>query len=172
MIMDHDDNQTINPGVDELNATLPRKVRLSDDARNLFGVAVSFIIVGAISLAVIYHIDAKQMRQREALRGEGRDAAGDVTAKGSSRGGVWVDYTFKVDGLAYKGTALLPRRHIDANVGGQIPIRYLPSDPSVSHPSEWEWSGVGHRPPFFYALFPRYGCRGVSDDLSRTRVGA
>jgi hypothetical protein len=151
--MDHDDSQTINPAIDELNAALPRKVRLSDDARNLFWVAVSFIVVGAISLAVIYHIDAKQMRQREALRSEGRDAVGDVTAKGSSRGGVWVDYTFKVDGLAYEGTALLPRRHIDASVGGQIPIRYLPSDPSVSHPSEWEWSTEWDIVPLLFMLF-------------------
>jgi hypothetical protein len=159
MMMDHDDSQTRDRGVEELNAALPRKVRLSDGGRNSFWGAVSLVVVEAILLAVGCQIDAKHMRQRGALRSEGRDAPGDVTAKGQSRSGVWVDYTFEVDGLAYQGYAVLPDdRRINPKVGGQIPVRYLPSDPSISHPSDWEWSaGWDIVPLIFMQLFPVLG---------------
>jgi hypothetical protein len=156
---DGGDRQTRDQELNRLNASLPRKVWMSDNASPLFLWAVMLILGGVIWFAVYYHFASEHIQQREILRREGRAALADVTAKGTSRSGVSIHYTFKVDGLPYQATAFLPDdRRIDPNVGAQIPIRYLPSDPSISHPSKWEWSAESDIvPDLFMIFFPGLG---------------
>lgn len=142
MTMAHDNNQTRNPTTEELNAALPRKVRLySDDARRLYWFVVFLLGSATIWFAYYCHHAFMQSKQREALHSEGREVLGEVTGKNQNRSGVFVHYLYEVGGIAYKGEAELPiNRHVDASVDQPIRILYLPSEPSVSHPSGWNWS--------------------------------
>lgn len=135
-------SQASSPIADDLNSALPRRVRLySDEAKRLYWFVVFLLGLATIWFAYYCHYAFKESQQREALHSEGRDVLGEVSAKDQSRSGVFVHYLFKVDGIVYQGNAELPTdRHVEANVGQPLRIRYLPSEPSVSHPSEWDWS--------------------------------
>jgi hypothetical protein len=154
-MMNDDDMQTKNQELGDINAMIPRRVALySEEARRFYWVIVAFIGSGILWFGYYSYYSVEQMRQKESLRIGGHDVLGEVVAKGTSRSGVFIDYTFNVNGVGYHGAVLLPNdRRIDPNVGQSIAIRYLPSDPSVSHPSGWERSGEWDLVPNLFMLF-------------------
>lgn len=83
----------------------------------------------------------KQIQQRAILRQEGRDAAGIVTATHAGHGSPIVTYAFKANGLNYSGKAEILNYRLVLHKSDSIDIRYLPTDPTVNHPADWEWSG-------------------------------
>ena len=135
-------------GPGELSGPLPRKVRLnlSDGGTriSLFAVLL-FFLAGSASLGW-YCFDAlTQMKQRDTLRTDGRDADGVVTGFST---GLWkpvvVEYKFKVDGLTYSGRAQEPKDSnnpgLMLNQSDSLVIRFLPSNPAINHPVVWEWT--------------------------------
>jgi hypothetical protein len=86
----------------------------------------------------------KQIQQRAILRQEGRDTVGSVTA-------------------THAGHEADP-----------IAIRYLPSDPTVNHPADWEWSGLETMdliPEVFMLLFTFSGSHSVGSLVPKSQVG-
>jgi hypothetical protein len=81
------------------------------------------------------------------LRQNGNEVLGQITEISGARS-VFVHYTFRVGGADYRGKIELDDavasssangRSRHASEGDQIPIQFLPSDPSVNHPRDWSW---------------------------------
>lgn len=138
---------------DELTGPLPRKVRM-----NLSGGGARFLLIlawccsvgGSSSLGWNCYHDASQYQIRAALRAGHREViVGDVTGFSYGRySPTNVYYAFTVDGRTYSGEATEPFGGMTGeplNKGGEIPIRFLPSNPTTNHPDGWEWS-----PGWFY----------------------
>jgi YD repeat-containing protein len=84
-----------------------------------------------------------------ALRSDGHDAVGVITKLrfGGKASMPSVSYTFSADGTAFTGRALLPSDvQVPLDEAGPIAIRYLPSDPTINHPADWEWSVLMEMP--------------------------
>jgi hypothetical protein len=153
--------------IHELNARIPRKVRL--DPGNA-GQIVAFILipllVGAAWFGAFSYYAVQRSRHREALSREGRDAIGKVTELSNGRT-CYAHYTFRVNEEDYWGRAALddqigptwPDGRIRyARVGEQIPVVFLPSDPSINHPRTFAWWSWWDFPPhLFMLMFPSMG---------------
>ena len=139
--------------LDEINARLPRKVRLSSSARTMLLVNLVFFGAGAIEFGLFFHTAIHETQQRDALHRVGRETLATITNKTWSRDGITVQYMFRDGDVGYEGQAQKASGRLDARVGEQIPIRYLPSDPSANHPSEWEWSAWDNLVPKLFVLF-------------------
>src|ERR1700754_367750 len=120
--------------LNEINAALPRKVRLySDDAHKLSWCVVIFLAVGAVWFCGYFPNIAKQTRQWAVLQRDGREAVGEIRERTRSIHATFIRYVFRVDNEAYQNTVELPSgRHIDLSVGDKILVRFLPSDPTVN----------------------------------------
>lgn len=138
----------------ELARALPREVRMSGYGRFL---SLFFTLLIASSVAMCFFMRrqiAAQSVGAEALRTQGVDANGEV-------GRLWregrsntpmVGYMFTAGTMRVRGESSVPEKlwpHVQK--AGMIPIRYLPSDPLVNHPAEWEESAGPLWIPF---LFP------------------
>ena len=127
----------------EINAGIPRRVRASDGTRKALWLGLFVLCVLVILMGGYVHSKIQEARHREALSKEGRDAAAMVTKIRPSRHGSWVYYGFRFGGAVYQGEINSDDMVWDAHVGELIPIRFLPSDPSVNHPTPWDlwvWS--------------------------------
>jgi hypothetical protein len=139
------DSESIIPS--ELLGQLPRRTRLSGDG--IWGVIALTIILAfpAFIACMAFNTWFQVNQTRDALRRESSEVAGVVTQIKYGK----VDrvyYTFVVDGRSYTGHSTMPRK-IGNNLRDSDPlsIRYLPSNPSVNHPAEWEdsesiWLGI------------------------------
>lgn len=125
----------------ELARALPRETQLS--RRGIFMAALAAILlVAAIPLFLFLRDQGtKQRAQTEALRTQGRDATGEITRlwhRGRSSTPM-VSYAFTADEVRIHGEASVPGKLWDGmQKAGFIPIRYLPSSPTVNHPAAWE----------------------------------
>lgn len=127
----------------ELLGPLPRRVQMnSANASAMVVVAVLFLGVGGVMVGSACQGILTQTRQRTALRQEGRNTVGKVTATHAGHGSPTVTYAFEANGLNYSGKAELTNYHLIFHESDQIAIRYLPTDPTVNHPADWEWSGL------------------------------
>jgi hypothetical protein len=134
--------------VRELNAMIPRKVSLNPDGGYALVVFVTiFLGIGAIWFGALSYSAMQQSRHREALIKGGREAMAKVIELTNSRT-IHVRYTFRSGGADYEGEAELDDQHEPrwpdgrtkyVREGDQIPIMYLPSDPSINYPSSWAW---------------------------------
>jgi len=125
----------------EVQQELPRKIRLA--GRGVYyllgSVAVSVLI---LTLAVmVFSKTAKDVRNGRELASGGQLAyTGDVQAGGPHLATVY--YSFIYDGTLYRGEALLPQRFLtkidDYNKSGNFPVLFLPGDPSINHPYDWQ----------------------------------
>lgn len=127
----------------ELNGPLPRRVQMnSTNASAMVVVVVLCLGVGGVMVGSACQGILTQARQRTALRQEGRNTVGKVTATHAGHGSPTVTYAFEANGLNYSGKAELTNYHLIFHESDQIAIRYLPTDPTVNHPADWEWSGL------------------------------
>jgi hypothetical protein len=138
----------------ELRGPLPRRVQMNSPNAS-FVLVVVVVCLGLGSIAVGYDCFSilKQIGQRTDLRRDGRDTVGRVSAMHSGRGGSTVRYTFTANGTNYLGKAQMPNYRLVLHESDQIAVRYLPSDPTVNHPADWEWSGLTDVIPEALALF-------------------
>jgi hypothetical protein len=94
----------------------------------------------------------RQIEQRRILRVDGRDTVGSVTATHAGHGPPTVTYAFKVNERNYSGKAEISDYRVVLHVSDLIAVRYLPSDPGVNHPADWEWSNEGDLIPEVFIL--------------------
>jgi hypothetical protein len=129
----------------ELSGPLPRKVQMSDgDARHLLVIVLLFFVGGSIILGWSLYNGFTNFQRRAVLRSDGREVVGEVTGFSYPRyAPMSVVYRFTVDGRDYSSLATEPATPgpgTSFDKGDKIPIRFLPSDPAINHPSAWEWS--------------------------------
>jgi len=129
---------------DELAGPLPRKVEMdSTGALFLWIVVLIFVVGGAISCGWFVFDSNKQIRQRAALRSDGREVVGVVTGLPTGRGTESVKYSFTFKGKDFSGEARIPgHAGIVLHEQDRIVIRFLPSNPAINHPDAWEWSAL------------------------------
>lgn len=145
------------PSIREINAMIPRKVRLDPDGGyTSLVIALIVLCVGAVWFGGASYYYIQQARHRDALNREGREGIANITEIHIGRHSTSVYYTFRLSDAVYQGKAQFPEgRYLDVHVGDQIPILFLPSDPSVSHPSGWAWwSWWDLGPHIFMLIFP------------------
>lgn len=167
------------PSIHELNAMIPRKVRLDPDGGYA---AVAFMLI-AMSIgvtwfgALAYH-SLRESQNRDALNREGRPMIATVTKLVSGRHDVYARYAFHVGDGSYEAETRLeyqrePRwpdgRTKYVRAGDQLLVQYLPSDPTVNHPSGWVWWLPWDVIPHLFALlFPAAGI-GILASMLRER---
>lgn len=153
--------------VRELNAMIPRKVRLDPDG-GYMAAAIALLLLGfgVVSFGGLAYYLVQQSRHREALIRGGREAMAKVT-KLTNGHTTYARYTFRFGGADYNGEAELDDQHEPrwpdgrtkyVREGDQITILLLPSDPSINYPSGWAWWSLWDLPPhLFLLLFPGIG---------------
>jgi hypothetical protein len=126
----------------ELSGSGPREVRLSAGGKVLAFVA-ALMFGGAIASGVgLTRVAARQETERKSLRAAAVEVQAVVTRHwrtGGKSDTPKIAYEFEYAGHTYHGSARAPRRIWGAlSVGASIPIRFLPSNPELNHPAEWE----------------------------------
>jgi hypothetical protein len=123
---------------DELRQNVPRKVRLA--GRGLYYIIGTLIVSGAfLALVIALSVgDAKLAKQDKQLADAGRMTYTDDVFRS---GGI-VFYSFRFDGETYHGKVSVPqeyRARVDRyHQSGSFPILFLPSNPSISRPYDWQ----------------------------------
>lgn len=130
----------------------PRDVRLA-------GAGVALVILAAVmfagAIAAIVGLGAvsnNQAEDRRLLRVEGRDAEARITRlwrERSKENSPMVAYEFEWDGRTYAGRSRLPLRMwrtLDA--GSTMAVRFLPGNPKLNRPRDWEASALPAWLPF------------------------
>lgn len=147
--------------VREINAMIPRKVRLDPDGGYKAAAIVLLLLgFGMVWFGGLTYFLAQQSWHREALDRGGREAVAKVT-KLTNGHTTYARYTFRFGDADYKGEAELDDQHEPrlpdgrtkyVREGDQITILLLPSDPSINHPSGWAWWSLWDVPPHLFAL--------------------
>lgn len=130
---------------EELFGQLPRRVRRAgNDVIVASVILLGFFLLGATFFGWYIFDYVQQTRDRAALRANGRLTAGEVTDLALGRGGKeTLHYAFTAQGKSYSGKARLSSSDgIILAKTDPLLIRYLPSDPTISHPDAWEWSAL------------------------------
>ena len=125
----------------ELTGPVPRNVRLrAGSKQGLTALAYALLAVGVIFVVWNIFSTVQQFKLRTALRASGQLAIGTVSLVGDqTRSGTTVHYTFAVNGVGYLGRSEVPDS-VQLHDSDKINIRYLPSNPAMNHPADWEWS--------------------------------
>lgn len=126
----------------ELNGPLPRKVRATGS-----GTYLVFLASACLAFTVVAGLWAgtnivQQEKHRAALRSDGSVAMGTVTRLRRGKNLAVVYYTFKLNGKSYANNADVPwelENDVERS-SNSLPVRYLPANPDVNHPTSWEWS--------------------------------
>jgi hypothetical protein len=124
----------------ELARALPREVQMTPA-----GTAVSVMLVLMALAAIGWLVFMRnriglQAAHVEMLRTEGREAPGTVLRlwhAGKSNTPT-LSYAFTADGRRFEGEASAPAVFWNPlRTGDTLPIRFVPADPNISHPSAW-----------------------------------
>ena len=139
----------------ELDGPLPRSVHLNSN-NGWFSLILALLFLGAGGVVCGFRcFDAfRQMQAQATLRRDGREAIGRVNTTHRGRGPTFVSYTFTINGVSYLGDAQMPDYRLVLHQADQITIRYLPTDPNVNHPADWEQSGIMGLGLTMFALVP------------------
>ncbi len=123
----------------ELGGPTPRRVRLTSTGwLNLLAAALFLALGAAGALAIVEQVIHNAATQ-EALRDRSAESVGQVTDIWTARRRV--SYSFSVDGLTFTGKSEVPTDNLrKLQPGDSLPIRYIPANPNVNHPTAWEES--------------------------------
>lgn len=144
----------------ELTGPVPRNVQLrAGGKQGLTILAFVLLVAGVIFVAWNGFDTVQQFKLRAALRASGQLATGTVLLVMQTRLWTTLHYTFAVNGVGYSGRSDLPDG-VQLNKSDKIDIRYLPSNPAMNHPADWEWSEWDVLQPIilafiFIAIFAR-----------------
>jgi hypothetical protein len=133
----------------ELVGPPPRRVELTGS-----GLALAVLTAVILGIAVIFtcFIAAETVRELQiqtALRSGGNETVAKIDKLHQPYPvKEYVDYTFIGDGKTYTGKAIVPLEtyHI-VKSATSLTIRYLPENPTVNHPVDWEWSAMSEWDP-------------------------
>lgn len=121
----------------EINAAIPRSVRPSDGMQK--SLWFLFIMIGVLVLLMwgYAHFKVQETQRQKTLSRDGQETPARITKVNHSRHSDHIYYMFRFNGAAYQGNADSDESVWDAQVGKYLPIQFLPSDPSVNHPTPW-----------------------------------
>lgn len=140
--------------VEQINAAAPRSVYMSDDMQKGVLIFLGFVLLGVACLSSTSYTAVKEKHESEALARKGREAVATVTQVRYGRGTASVYYEFQLGGVAHQSEANKPEgQHIHVEVGDQLAILYVPSDPSITHPIGWAWWTWWNLIPLAFMLF-------------------
>jgi hypothetical protein len=138
----------------ELTRALPRETQLTGRGK-LMTVMAWVFLMATIPLYVWRHNqEAPAKAHSELLRTQGIEANGEIMRLWRRNGGrvSMVGYAFTANGARLTGESSVPAAMWPGiQKAGFLPVRYLPSDPSINHPAAWEASTSPASMPF---LFP------------------
>jgi len=138
----------------ELSRALPREVRMSGQGTFMALMAAVFLVAAIPLFLWVRNQDAQRTARVERLRTEGSEAQGEIVRlwrEGKSSTPM-VAYAFSADGRRFQGKSSVPGVRWDhLRKAGFLPVRFLPADPHINHPIEWEESPEPAWLPF---LFP------------------
>jgi hypothetical protein len=136
----------------ELIRALPRSITIT--GRGILNACMSLLFF-AVSAAMFYWLGnhgLSMMQKRAALRANGSVVIGTVTVLrhvGRSHT-PHAHYTFTIDGTSYIGESNVPTRlESEFQPFDEVSIRYLPDNPAVNHPADWEDSTLSAWGPLF-----------------------
>jgi len=127
----------------ELTGQRPRRVRLSDTNILRATIAKVLVAIGVAGAAWTGIGAVHSMQQRDALRERGIQAPASITSvrREGSDAATSVRYSFSAAGKTLAGKSAVPNQLVpNLKAAASLPIRYLPSDPSINHPADWAWS--------------------------------
>ncbi|HZP07584.1 MAG TPA: hypothetical protein VFB43_21985 [Terracidiphilus sp.] len=126
----------------ELIGATPRNVRITGNG--ILNACMSALFLAA-AVGLFYWLGnqgIRTMQKRAALRANSLVATGVVTELtyiGTRSHTPHARYTFAVDGTSYMGESNVPSRlQSSFQQFRQVPIRYLPTNPAINHPADWE----------------------------------
>ena len=127
----------------ELLRKAPRRTRVTGNglALSLGGAFILLLALWAGASSVLSTV--RQAQLRTALRSGSVEATGwkEKLLHGSRGQDELLRYSFAVDGQRYTGEARVPMKHLQAVASSEVvQVRYLPANPAVNHPADWEWS--------------------------------
>ena len=130
----------------ELVEALPRETRMAKGGVTL--VLCALFLWTAVSLFFDFREAAQEMARTEALRrGSSRETTGEVMRVRRIR---WypdmLSYGFTANGVAQTGECSVSSEHY-VKPGDTLPIRFLSSNPAISHPAAWEGPAPGWSMP-------------------------
>ena len=127
---------------DSLGYSSLRPVRLARGGVALAALIAAFTIGGFVLGAVLAGRSRSQASDRELLNDQGllTDATVlRVWRSGGEDSTRRVRYRLEVQGREFVSSPSVPRRIWDTlKVGSTIPVRYLPADPAINHPADWD----------------------------------
>jgi len=122
----------------ELTGPSPRRVCATQQG---FWMEMGTTLLLAFSLAGTLWMGKNAMQQMqnwEALHRDGCEIVGRVTGTGTGKSRM-VYYAFTVNGRSFTGKAYSPGQLFQSlQNSGPLRIRYLPPNPAVNHPADWE----------------------------------
>jgi hypothetical protein len=123
----------------ELTRSMPRETRMT--GRGVVQIILGVVFFGAsIWLGLWMHKDIdRESAQNARLHSDGKLADGEISQLTKEKSGGQVAYAFTANGVRMMGHAAVPSNFWPkVQKAGFIPIRYLPSDPNMNHPADWD----------------------------------
>lgn len=139
--------------ISDVNAEIPRRVYLDSQSGMALGLGFLMLLFGAVMLIWISNGVLTGLHTQQVLGRDGRTVIGDIKKISHERIGEFVRYAFSVDGMFYSGQAEIEMSNyaLPGN-RNRILIRYLPSDPRVNQPVNWQWVSIWDLFPFLLLL--------------------
>jgi hypothetical protein len=135
----------------ELVGPPPRRVELTGSGTALAIVTAVIIAIAIIFTCFITAEAARQLQLRTVLRSGGDETVAKIDKLHQPYAlKEYVDYTFIADGKTYSGKAIVPLDiYHTIKSANSLTIRYLPENPELNHPVDWEWSVMSEWDPIF-----------------------
>jgi hypothetical protein len=136
----------------ELKSALPRQTRFS--GRGMFNIILSVVFLfAALFLGLWLKNEAsKDTAHTRQLHAQGQEASGEINKLWESKSARMVAYEFTANGARIHGESEVPdKMWAGVRRAGFLPVRYLPSDPTVNHPAAWDAERL---PEWFPVVIP------------------
>jgi hypothetical protein len=160
---------------EELTRSCPRPVRLSGGGKGLLVAAVALFAGALAGSAILAGFGARQAEEQRLLGDHGAEASAVVTRVWRSRGEErqpWVAYQFTAGGHIYERQVKAPLQIWKTLQSGSfLPVRYLPSNPKLNHPLEWQDKPMPVWIPYLVgAVLAAFGCICAFSMLGQRRL--
>ena len=145
----------------ELTRALPRETRILGLGRLQAILGWGMLLGAAVFFLAVRTEGQHQAARIEMLRTQGRETDSRITSlwrRGKSSTPM-VAYAFTVNGARISGDSEAPRSlWLRMRVADHLPVRFVPSNPAVNHPTEWaEVANPAWLPFLLPALFVPLG---------------
>jgi hypothetical protein len=142
-------------GVDisKVNTEIPRKVYLDGQSAIALGFGLLMLLFGIAMFIWMSNGAITGLHTRQVLVRDGRTVIGDIKKVSRERIGEFVRYAFSVDEVPYSGQAEMEMSNYELpGDQNRILIRYLPNDPRVNQPVNWQWVSIWDAFPLLLLL--------------------